>query len=375
MTPVQLEGNPHPLLAELREREPVSWVPALSGWLVTGRLEAIAAMRDAETFTVDDPRFSTAQVVGPSMLSLDGAEHRRHRDPFVEPFHHRQVHDRLADKTRARARHLVAAMAPGGGGDLRAGLAAPLAVEVMAEVLGFEGADTAEVLGWYEAIVSAVEGVTAGDPVSEGGVLAFRHLTAAVESILEESSEALLSIVHAQGDLSPAEVVSNAAVLMFGGIVTSDGSTASAFHLLLSHPDQLELVLEDRSLVANAVEEAFRLEPAAAVVDRYATRDSSLGGVSIRAGELVMVSLAAANRDPAVFAEPDRFDVRRENLSQHLAFARGPHACLGIHLARLECQAAVAAALDGLEGLAGAVLDAPRGLIFRAPSTVRATWR
>src|SRR3954449_8254238 len=90
----ELDRDPHPLLARLREREPVSWLPALDGWLVTRRDLALHVMRDAETFTVDDPRFSTGQVVGPSMLTLDGEEHRRHRDPFAGPFRLAAVRER-----------------------------------------------------------------------------------------------------------------------------------------------------------------------------------------------------------------------------------------------------------------------------------------
>src|SRR5947199_6534716 len=91
----ELEDDPFPLLARLRAREPVSWLPALGGWLVTRRDLALEVMRDADTFTVDDPRFSTARVVGPSMLSLDGAEHRCHRDPFAAPFRRAAVRERL----------------------------------------------------------------------------------------------------------------------------------------------------------------------------------------------------------------------------------------------------------------------------------------
>ena len=95
----ELERDPHPLLHLLRASEPVSWLPVLDGWLVTRRDLALEVMRDAETFTVDDPRFSTGRVIGPSMLSLDGAEHARHREPFARPF-------RL-DAVRARFTELV----------------------------------------------------------------------------------------------------------------------------------------------------------------------------------------------------------------------------------------------------------------------------
>ena len=82
----QLEESPHEIIRELRAHEPVSWLPAVGGWFVTARALAIEVLRDADTFTVDDPRFSTAQVLGPSMLSLDGADHDRHRAPFTDAF-------------------------------------------------------------------------------------------------------------------------------------------------------------------------------------------------------------------------------------------------------------------------------------------------
>jgi cytochrome P450 len=145
---------------------------------------------------------------------------------------------------------------------------------------------------------------------------------------------------------------------------------------LLSSPGELELVQADRGLIPAAVEESLRLEPAAAVVDRYATSDAELSGARIRAGDPVTVSIAGANRDPAIFPDPDRFDVRRPNATKHLAFAHGPHFCLGAHLARLEARIAVATLLDRLPQLR---LDdrypaTPRGLVFRKPTDLRARW-
>jgi cytochrome P450 len=142
---------------------------------------------------------------------------------------------------------------------------------------------------------------------------------------------------------------------------------------LLTHRDQLELVLADPALLANALEESLRLEPAAAVVDRYATRDVELAGCSVRRGDLVTVSLAGAGRDPAVFPEPDRYDVRRANARRHLAWASGPHICLGMHLARLEALTALRAAL-ALPRLRLAASSPPRGLVFRKPAAVKVRW-
>ena len=132
----------------------------------------------------------------------------------------------------------------------------------------------------------------------------------------------------------------------------------------------------DPGLLPNAIEESLRLEPAAAMVDRYATADVELGGAAIRVGDLVRVSVAAANRDPSAFADPDRFDVRRENARQHLAFARGPHVCIGMHLARLEAHTAVGRLLERLPGLRldPARPSAPTGLVFRKPPELHVLW-
>jgi cytochrome P450 len=370
-----LEADPHPALARLRAATPVSWVPALRAWLVTGYDLAVEVLRDARTFTVDDPRFSTAKVVGPSMLSLDGAQHARHRGPFNRAFRRDEVHVRLASFTRAETGRLVSAIEPRGAAELRRAVAGPLAVAVMAEALGLGRADPIRVLAWYDGIVAAVQAeATTAQAVGPAGTEAFAGLAASLREVIAAPGSA--SLLSQAGSLTEAEVISNAAVMMFGGIETTEGMIANALLHLLSSPAQLELVLADRGLVPAAIEESLRLEPAAAVVDRYATRDARPGGVGIRAGDQVTVSIAGANRDPAVFGDPDVFDVRRPNAGRHLAFAHGPHFCVGAHLARLEAQVSIETLLVRLPRLR---LDpgypsAPRGLVFRKPPDLRVRW-
>jgi len=164
-------------------------------------------------------------------------------------------------------------------------------------------------------------------------------------------------------------------VMMFGGIETSEGMTTSLFWHVLTTPGALDALRDDPTLVANAVEESLRLEPAAGRVDRYATVEMDLGGSTIRRGDLVIVSLTGANRDPGTFQDPDRFDLRRENARSHLAFAQGPHACVGLHLARLETQVALETALERWPGLRieeGAT--PPSGVVFRKPKRLPVRW-
>jgi cytochrome P450 len=381
VTLADLESEPHPALARLRATAPACWVPVLGAWLVTGYDLSVEVLRDARTFTVDDPRFSTAKVVGPSMLSLDGTPHARHRAPFTRPFRAEEIHARLDSFTRAEAVRLVSAIQPDGQAELRRAVAGPLAVAVMAEALGLGQTDPAQILTWYGGIVAAVQaeaaapGATAGTAVAAAGTAAFAELAASLRQVIAAPPASSL-LAEAAGPLTEAEAISNAGVLLFGGIETTEGMIANAVLHLLSCPADLELVRADRGLIPAVIEESLRLEPAAAVVDRYATHDTQLGGAQIRAGDQVTVSIAGANRDPAVFGDPDRFDVRRPNAGRHLAFAHGPHFCLGAHLARLEARIALETLLELLPQLRldGRYPATPRGLVFRKPADLRVRW-
>ncbi len=374
-----MEGPaPYGLLARLREEEPVAWVPAIDGWLVTAHELALDVMRDAETYTVDDPRFTTGQVVGSSMLSLDGAEHARHRAPFVPPLRLGEVRERLAATVQAEAARLVQSLAPAGRGELRRGFAGPLAAAVITRTLGVAPDHEHDVLRWYDAIVTAVSALSAGQPPGPDAEAAMQELRAAVASALGPGAEpSLLADAAGAGALSQEEVAANAAVVLFGAIETMEGMIASALAHLLTAGTVLTAVRDDAGLLPGVIDESLRLEPAAAAVDRYATRSTDLGGARIAAGDLVRVSLTAANRDPSVFADPDRFDPQRANARRHLAFAAGPHVCIGVHLARLETHMALGTLLDRLPDLR---LDpahpspAARGLIFRKPPVVYAAW-
>jgi cytochrome P450 len=159
--------------------------------------------------------------------------------------------------------------------------------------------------------------------------------------------------------------------MMFGGIETTEGMVLNAVHQVLAAGRAAQAA--DTAAVPSLVEESLRLEPAAAVVDRYATRDVELGAATVPAGDLVRVSLTGANRDPAVFAAPDGFDADRGNARAQLAFARGPHVCIAMDLARLEAQTALSA-LAGLPGLRLTTPTRARGLVFRKPRRLEVAW-
>jgi cytochrome P450 len=407
----ELDQDPHPVLARLRADEPVSWLPSLGGWLVTRHDLVLAAMRDAKAFTVDDPRFSTAQVVGPSMLSLDGTEHDRHRAPFVGPF--RAGEGRFAQSTEDEADRLIDELAPAGAAELRRAFAGPMAAAIVTQALGLGRDEVATVLAWYDAIVTSVTEITSGHGPTAAGEEAYDGLSDRLRVVIDGGDHtSLLAAAAGAGVLSTEQVISNAAVLLFGGIETTEGMIATAALYLLADPGWAQTVRAEAEAahaeaeaahagsaeaeaahagsaearragsagslpaLGAAIDESLRLEPAAAVIDRYATADIVLGGAEIARGELVRLSITAANRDPAVFADPDTFDPGRPNLRRHVAFAQGPHVCVGVHLARLEARAALGALVRRLPGLA---LDQARpaevrGLVFRKPQRLDVVW-
>ena len=374
-TLAELTVDPAPHLAALRRRGPVHFIDELGGHLVVAHQQAFDVLRDPDTFTVDDPRFSTAQVVGRSMLSTDGEEHTRHRTPFVTPFRPRQVTARFGDDVRRRVDRLIDGLAGGRGeADLRPLFAAPLAAAVMATALGLDGDDPAvvgQLVAWYGDIVASVSGVAEGRRVTAEGAAAMHALAAELTRRLGTPS--VLSAAADTGGLSPGELHSNAGVILFGGIETTEATILNTlwFHLRSGRPFDPD----DTTAVETIVEESLRLEPAAAMLDRYTTRETSIGETTIPAGALVSVSVLAANRDPAVFAEPDVYRPERPALRRHLTFAAGPHVCLGMYLARLEAAAAVAGLLRRLPRLKlTADCPGPMGLVFRKPQRLPVTW-
>jgi hypothetical protein len=255
VTEAQLDDDLHGTLARLRAVEPVSWVPALEAWVVTARDQAVEVMRDASAFTVDDPRFSTAQVLGPSMLSLDGPAHTRHRDPFADAFRLPEVRTRLNADVHSTAVEMVRAMQPTGTAELRRQLAGPLAVRVVARALDLIDGDPATLLAWYEQIVASVTAISNGHADDGRADEAVAHLTTSVQATVRSGTGVLSAAIDS---LTIDEVVSNTGVMLFGGIETSEGMTTNAFAHLLADGTAWDMVVADPTLIANVVEESLR---------------------------------------------------------------------------------------------------------------------
>ena len=357
-------GREH-VLDEVREREPVTWLPALGGWLITARVPARQILLPKSGATVEAEQNMVRASLGRMMLTVDGEEHERYRQPFEVPFRARESERAFGTSIREFARELIGridkrALATDGV-ELTQVFAAPFAVGVAAQVIGLPLDDVPKIDGFYSAFAAAME--YTGDP----------EPLARAESARAELTELLLEglsrskIVEAS-DLTPEEVAAQLRVVMFGAIETIQASVLTTLMLLIQHPQAMTEVRRDPSLLPGAVDEAIRWMPPVAFMERWTREPVTLAGVEIGEREFVGVSVIAANRDPSVFADPLRFDIRRSNARHGLSFSAGEHHCLGVHLARMQTVIALEEMLDAWPSIDLVSVTPPSGFAFRRPA-------
>lgn len=351
--------DPYPVYERLRAQGPVHRVrTAASGefWLVVGHAQARLALADARLS--NDIRHSAGwqddggNSIGLNMVQTDPPQHTRLRGLVAKEFTSRRI-EALRPKIQRIADELVDAMLPLGRADLVESFALPLPLAVICELLGVPASDRKTFHDWYlESTDFTRPEVAAAAAQAMAGYLA--ELVAAKR---REPGEDLLSALagrlgEEEAGLTPEEMLGMAFVLLVAGYETAANLLSSGTLALLRHPDQLAALRGDWSLLENAVEEMLRYEgPVETTAFRYAKEPVEIDGTVIGAGDSVAVVLAAASRDPRRFAEPDRFDIRRDTRG-HTAFGYGIHHCLGAPLARMQGAIAFRTLLERCPGLA-----------------------
>jgi cytochrome P450 len=353
--------DPYPALGRLREHAPVSWHAPTGRWLAAGHAAANAVLRDRRLGRFWHDR-EPAAVYEPfnllhrnQMMENEPPVHTRLRSLVSKAFARGHV-ERLRPAVDAEAAALLAAAGP--EFDLLAEFAEPLAVTVIAELLGVPGPDRHRLRPWSAALVRMYE-VSPSAEAEAAALTACREFAAYLGDLAArrraEPRDDLVSHLVAVRDgtdrLSGDELVASAILLLNAGHEASVNALGGGVVALLRHPDQLARLRADRTLIPTAGEEMIRFDPPLHMFVRTAAADVPLPGATVPAGAEVAALLGAANRDPAVFAEPDTFDVGRDP-NPHLGFGAGLHFCLGAPLARIELQAGLAALLDHAPGLA-----------------------
>ncbi|MGV2919647.1 cytochrome P450 family protein [Streptomyces alfalfae] len=371
-----LLDDPYGAYARLRETAPVHRIAGTDGnpaWLVTRYDDVREALADP-LLSLDKSHatpgsyrgFALPPALEANLLNMDPPDHTRIRGLVGKAFTRRRV-ERLRAPVRRTADALLDAVEPLGRADLITAYAAPLPITVICDLLGIPDDGRRDFREWTDTLITPDPAHPEKTERAVGSLLGF--FTGLLADKRREPADDILSdliAVRDAGDrLSEDELMSLAFLILFAGYENTVQLIGNAVLALLDHPEHLAALRADPARLPAAVEEFHRYDgPAPLAIRRFPLQDVTIAGVTVPAGETVLLCLAAANRDPARFPDPDRFDPARD-ATGHVALGHGIHYCLGAPLARLETETALAALLERFPRLA---LGVPRGELRWRPS-------
>jgi cytochrome P450 len=376
----ELERDPYPVYARLRDEEPVSWVPAVGLWLVTRYDDVRYVDHTPELFTAETDPSTLNRTMGKNMLGSEGADQRRIRRVLEPPFRPRDVEERTQGMIPKLAHELLDGFEARGECDLFREFADPMSVRSLRFMLGLEDVPWEDLLRWNEGLMPGLANFEGNDEKQAPADRASQELGAAIEAVLgglegAPDGSVLSWMLHRDSDgdrMSREEIVANTKLMLSGGLQEPRDLIALTVWAL---GDLLEEVRADRGLVKHAVEETLRWAGPVGTSTRQTTAETELAGVRLPKGALIGAVLSSANRDPRRYTDPDRFDLHRKE-GAHLAFAAGNHFCLGAWFGRHLARVSLDVLLDRLPGLR---LDPDRpatlsGWEFRAPDSTWVRW-
>jgi cytochrome P450 len=379
----QLERDPYPIYQQLRDEEPACFVDSVGLWLVTRWDDVQNVDKSPTVFSGETEPSTLRRTFGPNLLASEGAYHDRIRKIIYPWFRVGAIGDYPDNVITPVANELVDGFIERGACDLVSEFAEPLSARVLKRALGLGFVEEETLRRWFVELATGAANFEA-DPEKQAiadsaSAEVNETLAPVVERLEREPDDTLLSsMVHTEVDgerLTREEIQSNLKVMIVGGLQATTDLIALSLWAVLSHPEQLKEVRADPKLVNPAIEEAARWHSPVGTSTRQTTCDTELGGVKLEKGALVAAVLASANRDERNWSEPERYDIHRREGS-HLAFATGPHLCIGARLGRYETRTAWRILLDRLPDLR---LDPERpieisGWEFRSPHHLHVQW-
>ncbi len=387
----EFQRDPYPTYRRIREEDPIWLYEPLNTWLVTRHADVTAILRDPRFRTSDMSRNSdllplaernpgialVLQAFGNMMLFQDPPDHTRLRGLVNKAFTPRRI-EGLRPRIQSIVDELLDACEARGEFDLIADFAVPLPVIVIAELLGVPPEDRGRLKDWSRRLAVMLDGTVrmAGipDAAGAGGELV-EYLVRIVAARRRAPRDDLLSAMIAAQDrddaLTDMELLSNSVLILIAGHETTTNLIGNGMVSLLERPGELARLRREPELARSAVEELLRFDSPVQLTSRYPLADLEWDGRKFRANQEVNLMLGAANRDPAVFAEPDRLDLARAD-NRHVAFGFGAHFCLGAPLARLEGQLALGTLARRFQRLGFGAGERTRrpGVVLRGYSSV-----
>ncbi|MGC5395848.1 cytochrome P450 [Streptomyces sp. DT20] len=383
-------ADPYGAYRIMRDSAPLIRHEATNSYIVSRYEDVERVFKDkAGEFTTDNYDWQIEPVHGRTILQLSGREHAVRRALVAPAFRGTDLQEKFLPVIERNARELIDAFRHTGEADLVGAFATRLPVLVIADMLGLDKADHDRFHGWYTSVIAFL-GNLAGDPaVAAAGERTRREFAEYVIPVIQQRRAApggdlLSALCAAEVDgvrMSDEDIKAFCSLLLAAGGETTDKAIASVFANLLTHPEQLAAVRQDRGLIDRAFVETLRFTPPVHMIMRQAATDVELGGGLVPAGSTVTCLIGAANRDASRYRDPDRFDIFRTDLTgttafsaaaDHLAFALGRHFCVGALLARAEVETGVNQLLDAMPDvrLADGFTPSEQGVFTRGPRSL-----
>lgn len=380
---IEYEQQPYEVFRRFQQMDPVhlgiSQDPSAESWYFFAYADVAAGLKDARLIherlrlMPPDAQAAAAQaaasvpffrLAGSFLVSMDPPSHTRLRALISQAFTPHVV-EQLRGFIEATANELLDRVVPAKRMDLIADYAGPLPLRVIGHMLGVPVEDYPKFREWSAALSATIE--DSSPATLQKAMQASDELCIALRAVIEErrrtpQADLVSNLVAAEADgarLSEDELLATCMLLLVAGHETTANLIGNGTLALLRHPDQLEMLRTDSGLIPNAVEEMLRYDAPGRIAVRWAAEEIAIAGKTIKRGDRVALVVGAANHDPAVFEDPDKFDVKR-NAARHLSFGMGIHYCLGAPLARLEGTIAFATLIDRLTSIEMVVSDEPR---------------
>ena len=380
--------DPYPFYKTMRDDFPLFHHAATQSWVLSRCEDVERAFKDP-AFSSKNYDWQLEPVHGRTILQMEGKEHATHRNLLTPAFRGRELQERFVPVIERNARELIDAFRAGGEVDLVAAFSTRFPINVIVEMLGLPRSDHHRFHAWYTSIMAFLSNLSGDAKVVEEGLRTRAELAAYMLPIIAErrkspGKDLLSTLCSAEIDgarMSDDEIRGFVSLLLTAGGETTDKAVTSLIKNLVEHPDQLEAVRRDRSLIDAAFAETLRYSPPVHMIMRTPTEDVKMTGGTIPANNTVTCLIGSANRDERRFAEPDRFDLFRKDLdveraytggANHAAFALGRHFCVGAILAKTELQIATNLLLDAMPDLRLADGSPPEvGIFTRAPKSLK----